>query len=55
MELEISPEPTQLEREAIKAALERVMGRVGPRQNLWWLAGLRENLGADDEDGRDVG
>jgi hypothetical protein len=46
--VEIRPEPTPEEREAIVIALAQLNGREEPSQ--WWLAGVRESLGEDDED-----
>lgn len=48
MGLQIKPEPTPEEREAIRIALAQLDGHVG--QSRWWLAGVRESLGEDDED-----
>jgi len=47
MELEIRPEPTPEEREAILRALAELAGR--PRPSRWWLAGLRESVGGADD------
>ncbi len=46
--MEIRPEPTPEEREAIVRALAQLDGSDEPSQ--WWLAGVRESLGEDDED-----
>ena len=44
MELEISPTPSEAEREAIAAALERLNGSAGEGRGAWWEAGVREYL-----------
>ncbi len=49
MEVEITPEPTPEEREALIAALERLLeAQAEPEayRSAWWRAGLEE-----DEDG----
>lgn len=46
--MEIRPEPTPEEREAIVNALAQLDGNAEPSQ--WWLAGVRESLDEDDED-----
>lgn len=48
MELEISPTPTQPEREAIVAALRELEQEDGFWPEAWWQAGVRENLEADE-------
>ena len=54
MDVQIEPEPAPAEREAIEAALERLLGDrfsppgAGPYASAWRLAGLRENV----QDGR---
>ncbi|HZT44563.1 MAG TPA: hypothetical protein VFA24_00170 [Gaiellaceae bacterium] len=45
MELEIRPEPTPAEREAILRALD---ADREPQPSKWWLAGVRESIGEDD-------
>jgi hypothetical protein len=47
MGVEIKPEPTPEEREAILRAFGQLDGHV--EQSQWWLAGVRESLGEDDE------
>jgi hypothetical protein len=46
--VEIRPEPTPAEREAIVSALAQLDGDAEPSQ--WWLAGVHESLGEVDED-----
>ena len=49
MEVEITPEPTLEEREALLAALSAANGQTDPYRSVWRLAGLLENVesGAD--------
>ena len=49
MDLEITPEPTPEEREALLAALSTPDGHADPYRSVWRLAGLLENVesGAD--------
>ena len=53
MELEISPEPEAREREAIEAAVERLLEAdfsapgAAPYRSPWRLAGLHENVDGD--------
>jgi hypothetical protein len=47
MALEIRPDPTPEEREAILRALAELDG--DSRQSDWWLAGVRESVGEEDE------
>lgn len=50
MELEITPEPEPEEREAIRAALERLLaGGERPSRGAWWEAGVRESAGEEPE------
>ena len=54
MEYEIRPEPTARERDAIVAALERLLARdpvPAAYTSLWRDAGLRENVDEDEDDG----
>jgi hypothetical protein len=51
MDLEITPEPTPEEREALLQALAAVNGRRD-EPPAWWLAGVREAV--DGEDAGDV-
>lgn len=48
---EIRPEPSDVERAAIVAALERLLEAEGhdERAPEWWAAGLRDGLGEGDE------
>jgi hypothetical protein len=53
VDVEIRPEPRPEEREAILAALEKLMTRdaAGPYVSAWRVEGIKENLGeAADED-----
>lgn len=45
--LEITPEPSPEEREALLAALREVPARVDPYRSVWRLAGLLESVEAD--------
>jgi hypothetical protein len=47
MGVEISPEPSPEEREAIMRALAALDGRA-ERHSAWWQAGIREAVGDDD-------
>lgn len=50
MELEISPEPSAQERDALVRALEQSADRSGdPYGSVWRLAGLLENVDSGDE------
>jgi hypothetical protein len=51
VELEIWPMPSEAEREAIVAALERLADPTDPGRDAWWEAGMRENLDAEQVDG----
>ena len=42
MHVEITPEPTPEERDALLAALERVLGEERNGPGAWWEAGVRE-------------
>jgi hypothetical protein len=48
MAVEIRPEPTPQEREAILRALAELDGR-GEEPSAWWLDGVRESVGEDGE------
>ena len=51
MDFEITPEPSSAEREALAAALQKLLsGETVPRAYLspWRNAGIRENTGDDD-------
>jgi len=50
MELEITPEPTPAEREALARALARLLedGRRDER-GAWWRAGIEENVSSEEE------
>jgi hypothetical protein len=49
--MEISPEPTPSEREALEVALQRLLADdvvPTPYASAWREAGIRENAGADE-------
>jgi len=48
VKLEISPEPTPLERAAIEAAVEQALKDLPSASAAWWEAGARENVETDD-------
>ena len=48
MAVEISPEPTPEEREALLAAL--AAREAAPTASAWWTAGIREAVEGEDED-----
>jgi hypothetical protein len=52
LEIEITPEPTPEERDAILAALERagVWKEPEPARTSWWEAGVRENVEGEEEE-----
>jgi hypothetical protein len=50
MDVEISPEPTPEEREALLAALEP-MNRPAREVSAWWEAGIRESVEEEPEEG----
>ena len=43
MQVEITPEPTPEEREALLVALKRALGEERDGPGAWWKAGVREN------------
>lgn len=47
MEVDITPEPTPEEREALLAALAETNGKP----SAWWLAGIAEAVEEDDQYG----
>jgi hypothetical protein len=49
MGVEISPEPTPEQREALLAALATANGRAR-EASAWWEAGIREAVGEDPEE-----
>ena len=49
MDLEITPEPTAEEREALVRALASLNGKPAER-TAWWQAGAREAVQDDPED-----
>lgn len=48
MELEISPTPSEVEHEAIAAALEQLDGSADAGRGLWWEAGVRDYLDSEE-------
>jgi hypothetical protein len=50
VDLEISPEPTPEEREALLAALARLNGKAR-EASAWWEAGIRESVEEEPEEG----
>jgi hypothetical protein len=51
VQLDISPTPSEAEREAIAAALERLAEGAASGRGEWWEAGIRENLDAEEVEG----
>ena len=50
MDLEITPEPPQREREAVERALARLLAGERPEaRSAWWHAGVRESVLAAPE------
>jgi hypothetical protein len=50
MDLEISPEPSPEEREALARALARLEeGEPAGDRTAWWRAGIEENLSPAEE------
>ncbi len=47
MRLDLRPEPPPGEREALTAALERLLEEPERRPSAWWEAGLRESALGD--------
>lgn len=53
MLVEIRPEPSEEERAAIVATLERLLAEEGARDERapeWWAVGLRESVEGEGED-----
>ena len=50
MDVEISPEPTPEERQALLAALARLNGEAR-EGSAWWEAGIRESVEEEPEEG----
>jgi hypothetical protein len=46
MELEITPEPSPEEREAIERALARLLAEGADERSGWWREGVAENVAA---------
>jgi hypothetical protein len=44
MELEITPEPSPEEREALERALARLLAGPDDPRSAWWREGISENL-----------
>jgi hypothetical protein len=50
MELEITPEPSPEEREALERSLARLLEADGTgERGSWWRAGVAENLSPEEE------
>jgi hypothetical protein len=49
VEVEISPEPTPEERDALLAALARLNGEAR-KSSAWWEAGIRESVEEESEE-----
>lgn len=55
MRLEISPNPPEREAEVVAQALVRAAGATNDNgRTPWWRAGVRANLAADPEAGREL-
>lgn len=51
-DIEISPEPSAEEREAVERALARLLDKPDRGATAWWREGIRENvLGEESEEG----
>lgn len=48
MDLEITPDPPEEEREAVEEALARLVGERQDPRSEWWRRGVRENVLGDD-------
>jgi hypothetical protein len=44
MELDVTPQPSPEEEEAIEAALTRLLEPSGEPRSAWWRAGVEESL-----------
>ena len=49
-DLDITPEPSPLERAAVERALAALL--AGPPESVWWREGLRESLEGEDSEER---
>ena len=50
-DIEISPEPSAEEREAVERALARLLGKPDGRATAWWREGISDNvLGEESEE-----
>lgn len=49
MDLEIEPEPTPEEREAVERALAGLSAETTDARGAWWREGVRENVSAEEE------
>jgi hypothetical protein len=49
MDLEIEPEPTPEEREALERALAGLPAAAAEARGAWWREGVRENVSAEEE------
>lgn len=49
MELEIRPEPSPEEREALERAFARLLAEPEDGRSAWWAAGVRESVSPEEE------
>jgi hypothetical protein len=49
VEIEITPEPSDEEREALDEALARLLQEPADPHGEWWRAGVREALSLEEE------
>jgi hypothetical protein len=49
MEMEIRPEPSDEEGEALEEALARLLEEPADPRGAWWRAGVREMLSPEEE------
>jgi hypothetical protein len=49
MALEITPEPSEEEREALEQALARLLEEPAEARSGWWREGIRESVSPEDE------
>jgi hypothetical protein len=50
MALEITPEPSPEEREALELALARLLQERAETRSAWWREGMRENLASSEDE-----
>ena len=50
MPLEIRPEPSPEEREALERALARLLEEPAETRSAWWREGMRENLASPEDE-----